>query len=263
MMSELVSQLITAGLLIGVLALMLSSARKKDDAAHRWRDLRKYKLGRKMWAVALLTGLALGEIVKALDGGIQGSGAVGFLAGGWCGIFEEPSRARELVPEELPELVPGAIGAIASVIGSVAFVAAGPTTLDQLMRGLIVGLLGLLFGMFAIARRKPLEGLTWFAALDIAVFCTGPLGQSWFEGGSWEGAVIALVGCVLVILLAFMPEVVIGLVACGIIVVQVGLTGTGYRPGNLLYSTGPVAITIVSYVVVLFLRGKVQGRPRT
>lgn len=254
-MSELVSLLITAGLLIGVLALMVRGARGGKGPARTCSALNDYDLEHQPWGVALLVGLALGEIARARGGGINDIGAVALLVGVWCGVSKKPSKVRNWTT--------GLIGVVASIIGSATFVADAHTTLDQFMRGLVVGLLGLLFGMFAIARRKPLQGLTWFAALDIAVFCTGPLGQSWFEGGGWEGATIALVGFVVAIVLAFMPDFVIELFAFAALVAQIGLTGTGYLPGNLMHSTGPVAITFVGYALALFLRGKVRGRSQT
>ena len=238
-MPELVSQLITIVLLVAALGLVLRGARGNAGVARSWKDLSSYSLEGQMWAVALLGGLALGELTKTLKGGLEGFGTVAFALGIWCGIFRAPTR--------LSGLVPGTIGAFASILGSVAFVASGPTSTDRLLRGVIVSLLGLLFAIFAITRAQPLNGLTWFAALDIAVFFTSPLGQSWVEAGGVSGAVIALVGFVVAAALAFLPEVVIGLVAFAAVAVQILGTGGGYLPGDFAHSAGPVIITMIGY----------------
>lgn len=79
------------------------------------------------------------------------------------------------------------------------------------------------------------------------MFFTSPLGQSWVEAGGVSGAVIALVGFVVAAALAFLPEVVIGLVAFAAVAVQILGTGGGYLPGDFAHSAGPVIITMIGY----------------
>lgn len=248
-MSDIVSQLITIVLLIMAIGFMLLGARNGKEPAKKFSDLKNYSLEGQMWAAALLGGLALGELAEALDGGLEGIGTMAFALGIWCGVFRSPTR--------LSGLVPGTIGAFASVLGSIAFVADGPTSTDRLLRGVIVFLLGLLFGMFAFSRRQPLSGLTWFAALDIAVFFSGPVGQSWVEAKGIEAGIMACVGSVIAIILAFMPEVVIGLVAFAAVAVQILGAGSGYLPGNLTHTVSPCIITMIGYGITRLVVTKV------
>ena len=63
-MTDLLTGLLTFALLIGALLFMVRGARGVKGPARSWRDLDNYNLEGQMWAVALLTGMAIGEIAQ-------------------------------------------------------------------------------------------------------------------------------------------------------------------------------------------------------
>ena len=247
-MTDLLTGLLTFALLIGALLFMVRGARGVKGPARSWRDLDNYNLEGQMWAVALLTGMAIGEIAQRAGGGAASFGALALLGGVWCGWFRTPSGVAGLVP--------GFIGVIASLLGSAFFFAEAPTTTDRVVRGAVLFCLGLLFLLSAITRAQPLAGLTWFAALDVVVFLSGPLGVSWAQIGGPSAGVVSLIGIGAAIALALMPEVAISLAAFAVIAVQLIGAGTGYLPGRFGYSLGMIVVTMIGFGIVRWVRGR-------
>lgn len=245
-MEDLLTGILTFALLVGALLFMVRGARGPAGPARRWGDLRGYEMEGQMWAVALLAGLAMGEIVRSVGGGVQSFSTFAFFLGVWCGWFRAPSR--------MSSLVPGTVGGFAAVLGSIAFVADGATTSDQVFRGALMFALGLLFVLSIITRVQPLGGLTWFAALDLVAFFAGPVGADWVQMGGWPIGVLSLASIGVAVALAFVPEFLIVLAAFGVIVVQVIGTGTGYLPGSIVHSITPVIVTMIGYALTRFVR---------
>ena len=247
-MTDLLTGLLTFALLIGALLFMVRGSRGVKGPARSWRDLADYNLEGQMWAVALLTGMAIGEIAQRAESGAASFGAFALLGGVWCGWFRTPSR--------LAGAIPGIIGVVASLLGSVFFFAEAPTTTDRVIRGAILCCLGLLFLLSAVTRAQPLAGLTWFAALDVVVFLSGPLGVSWAQIGGPSAGVVSLIGIGAAIALALMPEVAISLAAFAVIAVQLIGAGTGYLPGRFGYSLGMIVVTMIGFGIVRWVRGR-------
>lgn len=247
-MPDMITALLTFALLIGALLFMVRGARGNKSAARSWRDLEDYDLEGQMWAVALLTGMAIGEIAQRASGGSTSFGTLALLAGAWCGWFRTPSR--------LAGVVPGIVGVIASLLGSAFFLAEASTTADRVIRGAVLFCLGLLFVLSAVTRAQPLAGLTWFAALDVVVFLSGPLGVSWAQIGGPSAGVVSLIGIGAAIALALMPQVAIGLAAFAVMAVQLIGTGTGYLPGYFGYSITAIVVTLLGYGIVRWVRGR-------
>ncbi len=247
-MRDLVTALLTLALLIGALLFMIRGARSSKGPARSWRDLRDYDLEGQMWAVALLTGMAIGEIAQRANDGSSSFGALALLAGVWCGWFRTPSR--------LAGVIPGIIGVVASLLGSAFFFAEASTTTDQVVRGAVLFCLGLLFLFAAATRAQPLAGLTWFAALDIVVFLSGPLGVSWAQIGGPSAGIISLIGIGAAIALALMPHIAISLAAFAVIAVQLIGTSTGYLPGHFGYSIGTIVVTLIGFGIVRWVRAR-------
>jgi hypothetical protein len=235
--------------LVGVLTLIVGGARPARGGARSFRELGDYRTERQLWAVALLAGLALGELADALGGAWALSAPVAIAVGGICGWSRRVNRWNTLVP--------GVVGTLASVVGSIRFVTMAPSDADRLVRIVIAFALALLFGLAGLVRLQPLNGLTWFAALDLVVFLSGPMGVSWAELGGLSSAGMLAMVLVIVSGVAFAPEFVVGLLAVGVSIVQLLAPGLGYLPGNLLYSLAPVMLALGAYFVVTAVRRRV------
>jgi len=246
-----VAEFLTFVVLMGGLLVMIRGARGPGGPARSWRELSSYDLEGQMWAVALVAGVALGEIVATVEGGLPSFSTFALGLGVWCGWFRTPTR--------LAGLVPGTVGAFASVFGSLAFVAHGATPQDQVFRAGVVFSLALLFALAIITRVQPLAGLTWFAALDVVVFTSGPAGVSWAEIAGWPVGVLALVAIGVAASFALLPEALIALTALAVVAVQVIGAGFGYLPGSLLYSVTPIVLTLIGYSVTRAIRRRVLG----
>lgn len=250
-MPDLLSGILTFALLVGALSFMVRGSRPRPGKpARTWKDLGEYRLEGQMWAVALLTGMALGEIINAVGAGVQPYSLLAFGLGVWCGSFVAPTTSATVFP--------GAVGALASVIGSVAFVADGADSAERVMRGALVLAIGLLFALFIAARVKPLGGLMWFAALDVVAFAAGPAGASWAQAGGVSIGVFVLASIGIAVSFAFVPEFLIGLAAFGVVAVQVIGTGTGYLPGSFLHSITPIILTMAGYFLTRWARRRLR-----
>jgi len=245
------SGILTFVILVGALLFMVRGARGSGGPAKQWRDLKGYEIEGQMWAVALLAGMALGEIVRALEGGVGSFSGFAFVVGVWCGWFRRLTR--------LSGLVPGTVGGFASVLGSIAFVAAGDTSAEQVFRGALVFALGLLFILSIITRAQPLGGLTWFAALDLVAFFAGPAGVGWTQVGAGAITVLFLASIGVAVALAFVPEFLIALAAFAVIAVQMIGSGVGYLPGSVLYSITPIVFTMIAYALTRMIRRRFAG----
>lgn len=250
-MPQWVELVLTAIILVGALLFMVRGARGADGPARTWGDLNGYRVEGQMWAVALLSGMAIGELSNSVGAELVGATPLALVVGAICGWSRQPNR--------LNTLVPGTLGAFASVVGSIAFVAAGETTSDKVFRAGIVFALGLLFVLAAIVRVHPLNGLTWFAALDIVVFLTGPTGQSWAEVSGWPVGLLLLASIGIAVLFALTAEIGVSLAAVGVVVVQLVGAGLGYLPGSFLYGTTPIVLALLGYGAVRALRRRVAA----
>lgn len=238
---------LTFVILAAGLALLLPALRK-GKPARSWGDLSSYdgEAG-PMWAVALIAGFALAQIVSMATGGTDTFLLLGLLVGFWCGLFRKPTR--------MAGIVPGIIGGVASVLGSIAFVTDATSPRDVAFR-LGIGLaLGLLFVLGIINRVQPLGGLTWFAALELVMFVTAPAGVSWLGMGSVEKGTLFLVGIGFAVALAFLPEVAIGLAAIGVGLVQIAGSATGLIPGSVGDTFIVAMATMIGYFVTRVIRG--------
>lgn len=251
-MADLFSGLLALVLLIGALAVMLRGARGGDGSARSLGDLARYSMDRSRWAVALLAGLALGEIARVLDPS-SASGNAFALGGLLLGLLA--GAVVWALPFDL-------IGGAAAIIGSVAFVASGANPTDMMIRGTIVVALGLLFGLFTLSRTRPLGGITWFAALEVMTFLSGPLGISWIEIGGWRVGAVSLIGIGAAVALAFLPEIVLNLVAFAIMAMNVAAVGTGIipddPPGSWSRTIVILMATMGGYMLTSFLFRRVR-----
>lgn len=237
-MGSLLSGIATFGLLVVALGVLLRGMRPGGVAARTWSDLATYHDDGPPWSMALIAAFALGEVARH-GTAVPAVAAVGL--GAWCGLFRRQTR--------LVVLLPGAIGAVASVVGSIVFVGSGSEGSEMVTRAALVLCLGALFALFAITRAQPLAGLTWFAALDIMVFLTGPLGVSWQDLSGAGVQLFPVLAVVLAIGLAFMPSALLPLAAAGVVVVQLAGAGTGYLPGDVSVTVTMVMVTMIVFAV--------------
>lgn len=248
-MSDLIGLTLTAVALVGVLLFMIRGARSRRGAARTLRGFRYYKLDG-AWAHAILAALALGQIAAKVSGGGDVLFVVACVVGGVCGWFVEPNG--------LVHLGLGSIGAVAAVIGSVAFVSEASDPSDLAVRGGMVLALGLLFGMAALLRLQPLAGLTWFAAASIVVFLASPDGVSAAQVGGLSGAFLALVGVGAVVVFALAPQIAIRLGAVAVSVVKVLGPSLGYFPATASNPFPVILATLTTCVLVRLIAARVR-----
>ncbi|QGF22690.1 hypothetical protein [Raineyella fluvialis] len=236
-------------ILAAALLFMVKVARGSNGPAKSWADLRSYDLEGQMWAVVLISGMAVGAIVQAVGGGVTSFSAVALGVGIWCGVFRKPDRFSGLVP--------GTVGAVASVYGSIDFVTRASSDADRIIRGGIMFCLAALFVLAAVTRVQPLRGLTWFAALDVIAFLAGPGGASWVESHGWHVGALSLIGIGAAVTLALMPTFVIALAALAVAGIQVLGSAFGYLPGDLTYSFGPIVMALVGFWITRAARTRI------
>lgn len=234
-------------LLVGALLLMVRGLRPDGRPARSWLDLKDYGDG-PPWSEALLTAFALGEIARQTGNSLPALAAVG--VGFWCGMIRSP--------KPFAQLLPGALGAVAAIFGSITFVGTAPTTSEAIFRAVLMGCLALLFGMFAAAHFKPLRTLAWFAAVDVVVFLAGPLGTTPMDAA---GGMLTVLAVVLAIVLAFLPEVALSLAAAGVVIVQLAATGVGYLPGDLRATFTMVVVTMITFWLTTLVRRRLLRLP--
>lgn len=249
-MSDLVGLVLTFGVLVGSLLLIVGGARSGRGAARTLRGFRYYTLKR-AWAHAVLAALALGQIAAKVGGPGAAFVVLGLLVGGVCAWFAEPNR--------MVELGLGAIGGVAGVIGSFAYVSGARDPVDVAIRVGVVIALGSVFGIFGLLRFQPLNGLTWFAALSIVVFLASPGGASIAEIGGISGVAAVLLGIGGVIAMALAPSIAIRLGAIGVSIVKLLGPALGYFPAATADPLPVVAATLAAYVVVRLV-GRRAGR---
>ncbi len=236
--------LATFALLVAGLGVIVAASRKPSEAARDLKGLGRYDADRQLWAVALLSGMAIGEIASSTPGA-EWASLVALGVGVLCGW----SRSMNLATRATA----GTIGVLASVIGSVQFVMSADSESDRVLRLLMAGALALLFGLASLVRLEPLGGLTWFAVLDVVVFLSSPVGVSWADLGVGSLAGLAVVIAVAA-LVAIAPGFVIGLLAAAVVIVQLIGSGLGYLPGNFLYSATSIVLVLVSFFMVRWVR---------
>lgn len=242
-MGDLLSGTLTFTVLLGALLVLVRGMRPGGRPARSWADLSKYSDDGQPWSMALLAAFALGEVARY---GTAVPAVAAVALGFWCGWFRSQGR--------LVSLLPGLIGAIASVLGSFTYAAGANSSQDAVYRWAVLLCLFALFALFGLARLNPLSGLTWFAALDILVFLSGPLGVTWRDIGGASGSMLGVVGIVLAVALAFMPSMMLPLAAAGVIIVQLAGAGTGYLPGDITATITMVMVTMVSFFIALAVR---------
>lgn len=246
-MSEILSGALTLVILVGALLIMVRGLRPDGRAARSWLDLKDYGDG-PAWSEALLTAFALGEIARQVGDSLPALAAV--AVGFWCGMIRGP--------KPFVALLPGALGAVAAVMGSITFVSTAPTAPEAIFRAVLMGCLALLFGMFAATRFKPLRALAWFAAVDVIVFLAGPLGVTRMDA---VGGLLIVLATVLAVVLAFLPEGLLSLAAAGVVIVQLAGAGVGYLPGDLSATFTMVAATMISFWLTTIVRKRLLRLP--
>lgn len=238
-------------ILVGALAFILRGARGPAGPARTWSDLNDYRVEGQMWAVALLSGMAIGELSTSLGAELIGATPLALAVGVISGWSRQPNR--------LNTLVPGTLGAFASVVGSLAYVGGGTTASEMAFRGGLVFALGLLFVLSGLVRVHPLNGLTWFAALDVVVFLTGPAGESWSVVTGWPVGALLLASIGIAVLFAITAEVGISLAAIGVVLIQLVGAGFGYLPGSFVHGVGPIFVALLGYGAARILRRRVRA----
>lgn len=255
-MSDIGASLIVLAGLIGIYLLLFRSMRGTAGPARSLAGLENY--GESAWGVALLSGFAVGDILRALGAWGQTPDALGQAATlaviltivvGWsCGF-----GAGRSVLVTLPAALVGAFAAILKSIDTVREAAASG---DWTLVAMVVGV-GILFGFLLVARflisPRAMAGLAWYAALEVVLLLAGPFGASLGDLDVGGVVVLPLLQIGIPIALALMPSVVLNLFACGVVLAEFYLAFLGY--GGDFLTTAAYAITaLVGYLIGAWMR---------
>lgn len=247
-MTELVSGVVVIACLVGILWFILGSMRSGHGAAKTLKGLNRYGEPQP-WATAMLGGLAVAAIATTISGpGIVYAG-VALGVGAACGMGDRK--------DGVVQHAAGLVGALAALCASYRFVAGSGSGL-WLNLILVIGL-GVLFLLLGVFRRRPYQGLAWFAVVDIMAFLLSPLGGSLLDlpdlaaYGSLGLAMVVTVG------LALVAEALLNLFAAAVALASVAMAAFGWTP-DLTAQLTYVALALVAFAPIALVRRRLAER---
>lgn len=241
-MGELISAVLVIGGLVGILLFILGGMRSGHGPAKTIKGFSRYR-DPQPWATALLSGLAVAAIAVALGGPAAVYAALAVGVGVACGVSSGSTGPLSYAV--------GLVGALAAICTSGQFLAqSGPDFMLNLT--LLVGL-AIVFAALGVFRRRPHEGLAWFAVVEILVFLLSPLGGSLLDLPAAAAYGSLAVTIIVVVVLALVAEALLTLFAAAVALTALPLAAMGWT-GDLNSQVTYAALALVACLPIAFAR---------
>lgn len=241
-MGEILLGLVLIAGLAGILLFILGGMRSGHGAAKSLRGLNRYH-NPQPWAAATLSGLAIAVIADTLSAPTEFYTALALAVGLACGWDAE---GRTIIGKTV-----GLVGALGAVCASYLFVAnSGPGLWLNL--ALAIGLAAV-FVLLGVFRRRPHDGLAWFAGVEILVFMLSPFGGSLLDLAAPAAYTVVGLAIAAIVLLALTPTAVLTLAAAAVALAAPTLSLMGWS-GDLGMQITYIILALLTCLPVALLR---------